>query len=664
MAWKFHTAILAALSIMIMSCSPDGPSSARGQDIPDDPVKPTDPVTPEEPDKPFSLADFKVIVNASVTVSDMLPGDSAWKEGDEIYLCIDGRSDDVYKLRYYRGTFVISQIDSTVNAGFKASGTVTAVHADSFNVNMKGGTLNGSTSGDILTSSKGTYSKDGTTVTITIPFDARPVSIIKITGILRDSFIRNVKTDYTRLVSLKDLKWDESTTTYSAVFDRTERALYCYGIFPDDGRIILKYPSDQDIAYRRKSEYAVRNLQPGKMLTVSSPAEAPDEWEIIYDFDHYDAGDKIIYCKSSKDKPVNIVVTGDGFNVYDQRKGGTFEKYARYAMDRFFSVEPYKSCKEYFNVIIAPAVSKERGADISSLSQVRDTYFDTGWTSGSYGGYNSMISSNGQSRLYAFLDDVLKISPNRTFVLVLCNEVTYGAVCCWNSDPPAGFVSLVLNGEKGAPKTMSWSGNWDLATTKRSQGDFSNLVLHEIGGHAVGQLDDEYPSIQYSQTEVWYNQLRGFGKNLSRSQTDTPWNDFKTAVNASGKYPSGNAGLGEYLCNNGVYRSDYQGCMSDNRLVWGVWNRYLIAKRIHDLAGESYSFSDFISQVPSAVNDPTWLTTRSQEVEIDGSAVYEAPPDAPPAGKNQNRLKTEQSYPFAEMKYSRPLSRSGSSTPK
>lgn len=61
-------------------------------------------------------------------------------------------------------------------------------------------------------------------------------------------------------------------------------------------------------------------------------------------------------------KPVNIVITGDGFLEEDYATGGAFDQAANRAIDALFSVEPFKTYSAYFRVQTVTAYSEERGA--------------------------------------------------------------------------------------------------------------------------------------------------------------------------------------------------------------------------------------------------------------------------------------------------------------
>lgn len=74
-------------------------------------------------------------------------------------------------------------------------------------------------------------------------------------------------------------------------------------------------------------------------------------------------------------KPVNIVITGDGFLEEDYATGGAFDQAANRAIDALFSVEPFKTYSAYFRVQTVTAYSEERGATLKNASTKTNTIF-------------------------------------------------------------------------------------------------------------------------------------------------------------------------------------------------------------------------------------------------------------------------------------------------
>ena len=544
---------------------------------------------PEDQVEAFNLDDYSFVIDARRTADPLTRLDvstATWQSGDQIYISLDGDDANVYMLKYDSGLdqWGVYNVPGASNAGFAANGTLAALFCSTPSLKMIGGKLQGTTLGDIVYTKSGTYSKSGRVITVSITLDQRPISILKVEKAGGASYVENLTNNHTSLTSLNDMAWDSGKSQVSYRYDSASDVAFCYGDLPDGGVVKLRYTGGDHKLFTRT--YAGKSLVAGKMATLQGPASTESSfWEETIDFEHYETDDVITYMTSAKEAPVNLVITGDGFTVYDMKIGGTFYTRAKYAVDELFRVEPYKTYKDYFNVYFLPAISNERGADIGNTE--KDTYFDTGWESGT--SYLTMISNSGVSVLNGFVrSNTPQYNASRTFVVVLCNEYTYGAVCNWSASPVRCFASVSLNSALTAPRALAWSGHWDGDVMEAGYcgGDYSNLVLHEMGGHGIGRLSDEYPSYNFSSWTVLSEQSGGYSCNVSVGNTGTPWDSFKSAILADGGYATGNAGIGEYECKNNIYRADFQGAMVDNRKAFGVWSRYLIAERIHSIVGE------------------------------------------------------------------------------
>ncbi len=272
------------------------------------------------------------------------------------------------------------------------------------------------------------------------------------------------------------------------------------------------------------------------MTTIDGPVNAPDDWDLHYDFDHYETGDIITWHTATVASPVQIIVTGDGFDVYDLKKGGNFEKWGSYVMEKLFSIEPYKTYKDCFNVVLAAALSNERGVSIGDNK--KDTYFGVGWQDATH--YGSMMNATSRARLQSLAQQIPGYSSTRSFALVLCNTDTYGGLCYWSQR--AALASMCLNSSWTAPRSLTWNGRWDTSTGQTS-GDVANLVAHELGGHAIGYLTDEYPSSEFNRTSILSNQLVGFANNLALDKSNPGWKSFKQEIQEAGGYATGNAAV-------------------------------------------------------------------------------------------------------------------------
>ncbi len=107
--------------------------------------------------------------------------------------------------------------------------------------------------------------------------------------------------------------------------------------------------------------------------------------------------------------------------------------------------------------------------------------------------------------------------------------------------------------------------------------------------------------------------------NLIANKNNVLWQHF-IGLNDYPKVGLYEGGSG-YL--HGVWRSELISCMIDNRFYFNAPSRELIVKRIKSLAGETYSFEDFLARDVNVDNTPKVTGARTASVQI-------MPPTAPP----------------------------------
>lgn len=83
-----------------------------------------------------------------------------------------------------------------------------------------------------------------------------------------------------------------------------------------------------------------------------------DENSLYTSTDYSRDGEIFMLQEHTKGKSIKIVLLGDLFVDKDMNSGGLYEIKMKEAMEQFFSVEPFKSLREYFDVISIKAVSK------------------------------------------------------------------------------------------------------------------------------------------------------------------------------------------------------------------------------------------------------------------------------------------------------------------
>lgn len=306
----------------------------------------------------------------------------------------------------------------------------------------------------------------------------------------------------------------------------------------------------------------------------------------------YNTGDVIVYQHMRTENPVTMVVTGDGYTADDLLEGGLFERRAREALDFLFAVEPYKTYRNYFNVYIIPALSKEKGADNHSTGVEKDTYFDSGWQDD----YSDMGANENtvSTFLETYCPDIVNgsVTVNDVPVCLLVNDSRYGGICwSWSSGKAYTIV----------PTT---EGLWQYSSDEElgiNIGDWRNTFLHEYGGHAFGRLADEYFSEgsgktyyeNYYSSHYWEYPM---GLNVTadvNGETDVVY--WKHMI-GDPRFPKVDFYEGGATYELGIWRSEAISAMDDNRRYFNAISRQIIVENIMRKAKETFDFEEFCAK--------------------------------------------------------------------
>lgn len=300
----------------------------------------------------------------------------------------------------------------------------------------------------------------------------------------------------------------------------------------------------------------------------------------------YRQGEVVTWQLGRKEHSVPLVFTGEGFTAAHMLKGGYFDQCLDKAIEALFRVEPYKTYREYFTIYKMAAISEEEGADNYTTGEQKKTFFDAGWSDG----YKDMQC---RGDVFGFVSENCPdiIAGKRTIdevaIIVIINDNRYGGICILSARGRAYCMIPVVYGGEAIRWGEYYPGYGGCV------GDWTNLVVHEGGGHCFGRLTDEY----YNINETYpYNYIAGhsfavpYGLNVSARQDRVSWEHFigRPEYPDVGKYEGGNY----YL--HGVWRPEGISCMVDNRYYYNAPSRELIVKRIKELAGETYSFDEFL----------------------------------------------------------------------
>lgn len=258
---------------------------------------------------------------------------------------------------------------------------------------------------------------------------------------------------------------------------------------------------------------------------------------------------------------IPLFIVGEGYGADDIASGQYLED-MKEQMEYLFSIEPYKTYRNYFTVSTAYACSPQSG--MSGLTK---------------------FSSN-NDKVWQYAKTYGTSVDERAAILVLCNTPSYG-----------NHTDLWDNG-----LSFSWIGKTEDVYPYDQKGD----VLHYFGGRGFGKLGPEYvnhftfmkacgcPGCNMTNEFNWARS-KGWWQNVSitSKMTELPW--YHLIFHE--KYAS-QVDVYEGALNHarGTYRSENQSVMGAAHVYYyNTISREEIVKRILTTAGETFTFDKFVA---------------------------------------------------------------------
>lgn len=284
-------------------------------------------------------------------------------------------------------------------------------------------------------------------------------------------------------------------------------------------------------------------------------------------------GEVIEIQKSTRENYRNIVILGDGFRKQDLAYDGPFKSMVDRTVSALFSCEPMASYRDYFSIYAVAAESEESGTGVvTPKNTALQTYF-----------LNEIVVTlnvNDQS-VYRYMEKTGINDRISTIVIVLVNTTRTGGV------------------------TITWSDGRciSLCTDATESNGLEGIIRHEVVGHSIGKLDEEYMYMSGSVTEEFITSLKARhakGQSLNIDTTNDPekvaWKHF---ISVTG-YEKVGCYWWEGGCifsGGGVCKSENApSCMANNCAYFDAPSREQIVKHIKESVGEIYSFEDFIKE--------------------------------------------------------------------
>ena len=283
--------------------------------------------------------------------------------------------------------------------------------------------------------------------------------------------------------------------------------------------------------------------------------------DIYTSIDYTHDGDVITLQTATEGKGINLVLLGEAFVDLDMGSGGLYEQKMMEAMEHLFSIEPYMSMRNRFNVYTVKVVSPNAEFNVDSAEHRLNM---------------------DDAVCFEYAQKIPNANINPPMVTVVYN--TWYSImrsrCRMYTD--GSFVSYIMGPDVDG-----------------------GILLHETGGHGFANLLDEYvedENITLTLPEEGKKYLDnrwnfGWGANVDwRNDASTvKWSHF---LNDS-RYANEGLGLyeGAYLYGHGAYRPTENSMMRYNDSPFNAPSREQIYKRIMQLSeGDDwkYDYEEFV----------------------------------------------------------------------
>jgi hypothetical protein len=250
---------------------------------------------------------------------------------------------------------------------------------------------------------------------------------------------------------------------------------------------------------------------------------------------------------------VNIVFLGDGFTKEDLKENGKFDTQVKKLSDFFFSIEPFKQYKKYFNVYQVYAESKVSGAGNYYIPDRTkfDAYFGTLT--------NEYLVTGNYDASYQYASKAVPVNEIALLVM-LVNDDRYGGT--------GGSIATV------------------------STGDWAEYTLVHEAGHSFAGLADEY--INESISANYTLDMLPYLANVDNT-SDLRRIKWAHLLEHPTYRPQLGAFEGGYYRNEGIFRPEENSIMRNIGTAWfNAPSREAIVKTIHSRMAMPYNLNEFI----------------------------------------------------------------------
>ena len=302
--------------------------------------------------------------------------------------------------------------------------------------------------------------------------------------------------------------------------------------------------------------------------------------------DYSKDGEVVTLQEATEGTGIDIVLMGEGFVDKAMGAGGAYEQKMNEAMEQFFKVEPYKSLRNRFTVKAVKVVSP----NAEFLSDAKHAI------------------NQSDEVAFKYAQRAVGEDADKAMVVVVYNvEASVGrSYTTLYYDDKGSFVAYCMDG-------------------------VSTVLNHEVGGHGIAHLADEYIESGNENVEIpterkvslAESHAKDWHLNVDCNQgSQSIWNNYLS----DSRYTLENIGSyeGAFLYGKGCYRPTENSMMRYNDAPFNAPSREAIYKRVMTLSNPSYKYSheDFVEFDLATSQSSSQAKGQGKVVESLGNINY------------------------------------------
>ena len=311
---------------------------------------------------------------------------------------------------------------------------------------------------------------------------------------------------------------------------------------------VIAINSNEEIVYQSMVYNTPNDIIP-VIENMFGPIEGGTSY---YTSTDYSQDGKVVKLQSATEvKSVDIVFIGEAFTDKDMASGGKYEQKMKSAMEQLFSMEPYTSLRNRFNVYTVKVVSPNAEFASDAIHAINED----------------------NTNAFNYAKKALGDNPDRMLVCVI-----------YNTDAQVGRSYCTMYVEDGSCVAYMMD-------------TISPTLNHEFGGHGIAKLKDEYVELGYETTvlpddaKAYLDEIWTYGAGANVDYHNNP-SEVKWAHMISDPRYTNEVGIheGAFTYGKGAYRPTLTSMMNDSQSPFNAPSREAIYKHVMRYSDPGWTF--------------------------------------------------------------------------